>query len=66
MRWERPPLLRPDSTEIIELCKTDFAKSKKRCADVQKTISQTKAHIAESKELLSRIETELRRSPLKL
>ncbi len=65
MRWERPPLVRPDSTEIIELCKTDLAKSMKRCADVQKTISQIKHHIAESKELLSRIKTEMRRSPLK-
>ncbi len=51
MRWERPPLVRPDSTEVIELCKTDLAKSIKRCADVRKAISQTKVHIAESKEL---------------
>ncbi len=65
MRWERPPLVRTESAEIIEKCKADLAASFRRYAAVQQAIQRTKARIAESNELLSRINAELRRSPLK-
>ncbi len=65
MRWERPPVVRTETAEIIEKCKADLAASVRLHAGVEELIQQTKARIADSNKLLSRIDAELRRSPLK-
>ncbi len=66
MQQFRPPLFRKDTEEIIRESLGDLERLQRRQAEIQCVVAQSKARLADTREILTRMDAALSRLNIKL